>query len=53
MGTAALSETIFDSMDAVRAFAGEDCTLAVVPPEARELLARFDQRSRHCDIVLA
>jgi heme-degrading monooxygenase HmoA len=37
----------FDSMDAVRAFAGEDHEAAVVPTAARELLGRFDQRSQH------
>jgi antibiotic biosynthesis monooxygenase (ABM) superfamily enzyme len=39
--------TLFDSWDAVRAFAGDDPTLAVVPPEARRLLKRFDERSEH------
>ena len=37
----------FDSLAAVKAFAGEDYELAVVPPKARKLLARFDQRSAH------
>ncbi|MCI0410223.1 MAG: antibiotic biosynthesis monooxygenase [Acidobacteria bacterium] len=44
--------TLFDSMDAVRAFAGGDYEVAVVPSEARKLLARFDQRSKHYDIAL-
>jgi len=43
--------TYFDSMDAVRAFAGEDFEMAVVPQEARKLLARFDQRSMHYEIA--
>ena len=37
----------FDSLDAVRVFAGEDHEVAVVPPEARALLSRFDARSSH------
>ena len=37
----------FDSIDAVRIFAGEDYETAVVPPKARELLSRFDSRSQH------
>jgi len=41
----------FDSLDAVRAFAGTDYERAVVPPEARALLARFDERSVHYDVV--
>ena len=40
----------FDSIDAVRAFAGEDYEVAVVPPQARALLSRFDERSQHYDI---
>ena len=40
----------FDSLDAVRAFAGEDYEAAVVPPEARALLRRFDQRSVHYEV---
>jgi hypothetical protein len=37
----------FDSLDAVKRFAGEQYDVAVVPPEARKLLARFDDRSAH------
>jgi uncharacterized damage-inducible protein DinB/heme-degrading monooxygenase HmoA len=37
----------FESMAAVRAFAGEEYETAVVPQKARALLARFDQQSRH------
>lgn len=40
----------FDSMDAVRAFAGEAFESAVVPPEARAVLERYDTRSRHYDV---
>ena|SRR5437867_4904933 len=40
----------FTSLDAVRAFAGEDYTRAVVPLKAQALLARYDQRSAHYDI---
>jgi heme-degrading monooxygenase HmoA len=40
----------FDSLDAVRAFAGEDHEASVVPPAARALLARFDERSRHYEV---
>jgi len=41
----------FDSLDAVRAFAGEDYEVAVVPPKARVLLSRFDARSQHYEIM--
>ena len=43
--------TLFDSLDAVRAFAGEDFEVAVVPAAARALLARFDERSAHYDLL--
>jgi hypothetical protein len=40
----------FDSLAAVREFAGEGYDVAVVPPKARQLLARFDQRSQHYEL---
>lgn len=40
----------FESWDAVIQFAGEDCEKAVVPPKARQVLARFDDRSQHYEI---
>lgn len=40
----------FDSIDDVRAFAGEDYEVAVVPPKARALLQRFDARSAHYEV---
>lgn len=40
----------FDSIEAVRAFAGEDYEVAVVPPKARALLSRFDARSQHYEV---
>jgi heme-degrading monooxygenase HmoA len=40
----------FDSLDAVRAFAGADYETAVVPPAARALLERFDARSAHYEV---
>jgi heme-degrading monooxygenase HmoA len=42
----------FDSLDAVRRFAGDDYERAVVEPEARELLSRFDERSAHYETVV-
>ena len=40
----------FDGLDAIRQFAGEDYERAVVPPKARALLARFDERSQHYEV---
>jgi hypothetical protein len=42
----------FDSIDAVRVFAGEDYETAVVPDAARTLLSRFDERSQHYEVRL-
>ena len=42
----------FDSLETIRAFAGPDYEVAVVPPEARRLLARFDERSQHYDTII-
>jgi hypothetical protein len=43
----------FDSVDAVRVFAGKDYEVAVVPPKARALLSRFDARSQHYEVKAA
>lgn len=51
-GVEFVTMTMFDSLDAVRAFAGEDYERAVVLPEARALLVRFDERSAHYDTVV-
>ncbi len=42
----------FDSMDAVRTFAGEDYEVEVVPPAARRLLSRTDGRSAHYEVIV-
>jgi heme-degrading monooxygenase HmoA len=42
----------FDSLASVRAFAGDDYEIAVVPPKARAVLARFDARSAHYETVV-
>jgi hypothetical protein len=43
-------DTRFDSLDAARAFAGDDDQAAAAPPRARELLRRLDARPAHCQI---
>lgn len=40
----------FESLAAVRDFAGPDYEAAVVPPAARALLSRFDTRSAHYEV---
>ena len=46
-----ITSMIFDSLEAVEAFAGPDHTASVVLPKARALLARFDAHSAHYEIV--
>jgi hypothetical protein len=41
----------FESLDAVTAFGGADYETAYVPPQARQVLARFDERSAHFDML--
>lgn len=43
--------TLFDSIEAVKEFAGENYEVAVVLPEARKLLTHFDARSTHYETV--
>jgi len=40
----------FDSLDDVKAFAGEEYETAYVPAKARAILKRFDPRSQHYDV---
>ena len=42
----------FDSLDAVRDFMGDDYEVSHVPPQARAVLARFDERSQHYEALL-
>jgi heme-degrading monooxygenase HmoA len=41
----------FESLDSVRAFAGEDYETAVVPPAAREVLSHYEDRASHYEIL--
>lgn len=41
----------FDSLDAIKAFAGEDYETSVVLPKPHALLKRYDARSRHYEVV--
>jgi heme-degrading monooxygenase HmoA len=44
--------TLWDSLDAVRAFAGTDIDAAVVEAEARAVLARYDPMVSHHTVVV-
>ena len=45
--------TTFDSIDAVREFAGADYERAVVDLEARRVLSRFDERCAHYEVTVS
>jgi heme-degrading monooxygenase HmoA len=42
---------LFDTLDAVREFAGQDYEAAVVPEKARAVLSHFDERSQHYELI--
>ena len=44
--------TRFESVEAIKQFAGEDYEAAHVAPEARKLLARFEPRCVHAELVI-
>jgi antibiotic biosynthesis monooxygenase (ABM) superfamily enzyme len=43
----------FDSTDSVRDFMGDDYEVAHVPPQARAVLTRFDEKAQHYEALLA
>jgi len=44
--------TLFESLDAVRRFAGEKYETAVLHPKAHALLSRFDGKSEHYEVKI-
>ncbi len=46
-------QTFWDSMDAIRKFAGKDLTRAVVAPAAKPLFRSFDSTVTHREVVLS
>jgi hypothetical protein len=52
-GTVELTaHTFWESVDAIRAFAGDDITVSVVEPEAQEMLLDFDHTVTHRSVVV-
>jgi antibiotic biosynthesis monooxygenase (ABM) superfamily enzyme len=41
----------FDSIDAIKAFVGADYAASHVPPAAGAVLARFDERATHYEVI--
>ena len=51
-GTAELTaHTFWESRAAIRAFAGDDITVAIVEPEAQAMLLDFDRTASHRSVV--
>lgn len=44
---------LFASLDAIKAFAGEDYAVAVFEPEAKRLLSRIEPRASHYDVKVS
>ena len=45
--------TVWESLDAIRSFAGQDAELAVVPPAVRKMMVEFEGRATHYEVVHA
>ncbi len=41
----------FDDLDSIKAFVGDDYAVSHVPAAARAVLARFDERAAHYEVV--
>ena len=41
----------FESLQAIKAFMGEDYAVSHVPPQARAVLKRFDQEAAHYEVI--
>jgi len=46
------AHTFWESPEAIRAFAGDDGTAAIVEPEARAMLLDFDQTATHRSVLV-
>jgi len=44
--------TVWESLEAIKSFAGEDTEAAVVPLVAQAMMVEFDARARHYEVVL-
>ena len=44
--------TVWESLEAIKSFAGEDTEAAVVPLVAQAMMVEYDKRARHYEVVL-
>ena len=47
-----LARTLWESIEAIRAFAGDEVETAIVEPEARAVLSGFDVRACHYEVAV-
>ena len=50
-GVEFLIVTYWDSMEAIKQFAGPDPDMAVVPDNVKKMMVRFDQKVRHYEVI--
>jgi heme-degrading monooxygenase HmoA len=43
--------TVWESLDAIKTFAGEDAEVAVVPSVAQAMMVEFEPRATHYEVV--
>jgi heme-degrading monooxygenase HmoA len=49
-GTEFLIVTVWESMEAIKQFAGEAADIAVVPPEVQAMMVAYDRNVRHYEV---
>lgn len=50
-GVEFLVVTVWKSLDAIHAFAGNDLESAVVPVKVQQMMIEYDRRARHYEVV--
>ncbi len=43
--------TIWEDLNAIKTFAGEDISIAMVPEEAQQMMVSFDKTVKHYEVV--
>ncbi len=50
-GTEFLIITVWESIEAIRAFAGEAADMAVVPPVVQDMMIEYDRKAIHYEVT--
>jgi heme-degrading monooxygenase HmoA len=51
-GTEFVVITEWESIEAIKQFAGQDCSIAVVPQLVQEIMIRFDKEVKHYEVLV-